>query len=204
MTESVGPAGQTFMLAQADHAPAEMHAAGTEAPGGGHGAGHGAPFPPFNSSTFAGQLLWLAIFFGALYWLMKTVALPRVQNIIEGRMEKISADISEANRLKKETDAAIEAYEKALADARAEAQSIATAMHERSTEEAAETRRKLEAELNAKLDTADAQIATAKTAALGNVRGIAIEAGSAIVERLTGKAPAAPEIEQAVDASLAA
>jgi len=203
MTETVGQSGHTIVLAQQTHDEATQIVAGTEAPSVQHEAGHGA-FPPFNTATFPGQLLWLAIFFALLLWLMKSVALPRVQNILEGRADRISSDLAEANRLKNETDAAIESYEKALAAARAEAGRIAGEMHERIARDAEEKRRQLESELNAKLADADRQIAASKAAALSNVRGIAVEAGSAIVERLTGKAPARPEIEQAVDASLAA
>ena len=46
-------------------------------------AEHGGGFPPFDSHTFGGQLLWLAIAFGALYVLMSKVALPRVAAILE-------------------------------------------------------------------------------------------------------------------------
>jgi F-type H+-transporting ATPase subunit b len=206
MTDTAGVAG-TFILAQAGHAPSQHGvpegAVASEQVHGGPEGGHGGAFPPFDSSTFPGQLLWLAIFFGALYWLMSKVALPRVQNILEGRAEKISSDLAEAHRLKAETDAAIAAYEKALADARAEGHRIAAEMHDKVSAEAEERRRQTELALNAKLDEAEKQIAATKTAALGNVRGIAIEAGAAIVETLTGTPPAAPEIEQAVDASLA-
>jgi len=45
-------------------------------------------------------------------------------------------------------------------------------------------------------------IASTKTAAMTNVRGIAVDAASAIVERLTGAAPAAPVVAAAVDAAL--
>jgi F-type H+-transporting ATPase subunit b len=201
MTESVGRAG-SITLAQADHGPAPETHAGTEAPGGAHGGGHAA-FPPFDSSTFPGQLLWLAIFFGLLYWLMSKVALPRVQNILDGRAEKIATDLAEANRLKGEADAAIAAYETSLAEARAEGHRIAAEMHERVSKDAEAKRHQVEAELNAKLEASDRQIAESKAAALSNVRGIAIDAGAAIVERLTGKPPAGAAIEQAVDASLA-
>ena len=205
MFEKIGPSG-LYVLAQAETgapaqhgaAPAETHA-GTEA----HGGAHKAPFPPFNSETFAGQLFWLAIFFGALYLLMSKVALPRVQNILEGRAERIEGDLAEANRLKAETDAAIAAYEKALADARAEGHRIAAEAHEKVSKEADEHRAQLEAELNAKLEASDRQIADAKATALGNVRGIAIDAAGAIVERLTGRPVQGGEVEQAVDASLA-
>lgn len=200
MTETAGPAGN-IVLAQAEHAqPAETHA-GTEAHGG---AKHGGTFPPFDSATFAGQLFWLAIFFGLLYWLMKKIAIPRVANILEGRAERIDGDLAEARRLQAESKAAIEAYEKALADARAKAQAIASETRERVAKESEENRKRIEADLNAKLEAAEAKIASTKTQALTNVRGIAVDAASAIVERLTGAPASASDIEQAVDASLAA
>lgn len=219
MFEKIGPTGlaviarydedgaqATYVVAAAEtgHGAAGGTAAtaGTEAHGG--AGGHKEPFPPFNSSTFAGQLFWLAIFFGLLLWLMSKVALPRVQNILEGRAERIETDLAEAHRLKAETDAAIAAYEKTLAEARAEGQRIAAEMHEKVAKDAEAHRASLEADLNAKLETAEKQIADTKTAALGNVRGIAIDTASAIIERLSGKAPAANDVETAVDASLAA
>ena len=49
---------------------------------------------------------------------------------------------------------------------------------------------------------AEKAIAATKTAAMGNVRGIAVDAAGAIVERLVGTAPAAPAIAAAVDEAL--
>lgn len=211
MFEKIGPSG-LYAIARADDegqivlAAAETGAAapgahaGTEAHGGG---AHKEPFPPFNSATFTGQLFWLAIFFGLLFWLMAKVALPRVQNILEGRAERIASDLAEANRLKDETDAAIAAYEKTLADARAEGHRIAGEMHEKVAKEADEHRKALEAELAEKIESSEETIAQSKSAALSNVRGIAVDTAAAIVERLTGRPPAGPEIEKAVDASIA-
>src|SRR5438067_12721483 len=76
---------------------------------------HGAGFPPFNSHTFASQLLWLALLFVALYVLMSRVALPRVGSILEERRRHIGADLAEAQRFKDASDAAIAGDEKSLA-----------------------------------------------------------------------------------------
>jgi F-type H+-transporting ATPase subunit b len=166
----------------------------TEAPGG----SHKGPFPPFQAETFASQLAWLAITFALLYLLAAKVVLPRIGGIIEARRKHIDADLAEAQRLKAESDAAIAAYEKSLADARARAQALANTTRERQAAEAEKTRKVLEDQLNAKLAEAEKAIASTKTAAMGNVRGIAVEAAAAIVQRLTGTVPSDQAVTQAV------
>ncbi len=171
------------------------HKASTEHPAeGGHGG-----FPPFQSQTYASQLIWLVVAFVLLYVLMTKWALPRVGAIIEGRQKSIDDDIAAAGALKAQSDEAVAAYEKALADARSRAQAIANETRDKQAA-AAEVRRKaLEDELNAKLADAEKAIATTKTAAMTNVRGIAEDAARAIVERLIGAAPS----DQAVTAAVA-
>jgi F-type H+-transporting ATPase subunit b len=167
----------------------------TEVPGG----GHKGVFPPFNPQTFASQLVWLVITFVALYVMLSKVALPRVGAIIERRQKSISDDIADAGKLKVQSDEAIAAYEKALADARARAQAIANETRERQAAEADKTRKRIEGELNTKLAEAEKSIAATKQAAMLNVRGIAADATKAIVERLIGTAPT----DAAVDAAVA-
>jgi len=166
----------------------------TEAPGG-----HKGVFPPFDSHTFASQLVWLAITFVLLCLLMAKIALPRVGGIIAERQKRIDDDLVQANSFKTQSDAALAAYEKALADARNRAQSIANDMREKQSAEADSVRKKLEGQLNVKLAEAEKAITTTKQAAMANVHGIATDAAKAIVERLIGKAPA----DTAIDAAIA-
>jgi F-type H+-transporting ATPase subunit b len=165
-------------------------------------SGHKGAFPPFNPATFASQLFWLVIAFVLLYVLMAKVALPRVGGIIENRQKRIADDLAGAASLKAESDAAIAAYEKALADARARAQAIANETRDTQAAAAEVTRKKLEGELNAKLAEAEKTIAVTKTAAMANVRGIAADATKAIVERLIGKAPDDRTVDAAISAAL--
>jgi F-type H+-transporting ATPase subunit b len=169
----------------------------TEVPGGHKGA-----FPPFNPTTFASQLIWLVITFVFLYVMMSKVALPRVGRIIEQRQKRIDDDLADAGKLKVQSDEAIAAYEKALADARARAQLIANETRDRQAAEAAKTRKRLEGELNVKLAVAEKSIAATKQAAMANVRGIAADAAKAIVERLIGSVPDDAAVEAAVTAAL--
>jgi F-type H+-transporting ATPase subunit b len=170
----------------------------TEAPG----APHKGPFPPFQKETFASQLLWLAVTFVLLYVLMSKVALPRIGGILAARTARIEGDLADAQRLKAESEAALAAYEKSLADARNRAQTIAGETRDKLHAQAEERRKVLEAALNAKLADAEKQIAGTKATAMANVRGIAVDAAAAIVERLIGTAPAGPAVEAAVDTAL--
>jgi len=159
-----------------------------------HPAGGAArPFPPFDRQTFPSQLLWLALTFVALYLMMSRIALPRIDQILEDRRSRISGDLAQAQRLKGESDAAIAAYEKALADARARAQALLAESRQRQTAEAEAARKALDATLNARIAEAERGITATKTAALANVRDIATEAAAAIVERLIGLAPSSRE-----------
>ena len=150
---------------------------------------HGGGFPPFNAHTFPSQLIWLVIFFVLLYALMAKWALPQVGRVIERRQKLIEDDIAEAGQLKAQSDQAVAAYEKALADARARAQTIANETRERQQAEADAKRKMLEEGLNAKLAEAEKSIAATKQVAMANVRTIAEGAAAAIIERLIGSAP---------------
>jgi F-type H+-transporting ATPase subunit b len=177
-------------------AQAQTHA-GTEAHGGAK-----APFPPFNPDTFASQLFWLAIAFAALYVLLSRLALPRVAAIFSTRSGRVESDLKAAERLKGESEAAIAAYEKALADARAKAQAIASDTRAEFAKAADERKKKLEASLAAKLGEAERQIEATKKAAMTNVRGIAADTAGEIIKRLVGEAPSKQAVDRAVDAAL--
>jgi F-type H+-transporting ATPase subunit b len=171
---------------------AETHNAHTEVPGGGHPA-----FPPFNREYFASQLFWLALTFIALYLLMARIGLPRVGSIIDARRTRIETDLGAAAKLKADAEAAMAAYEKELAEARARAQAIAGETRAKLNAEADEARKALEATLSHKHAIADT-----KNRAMSNVKGIASEAAAAIVAKLTGLAPAEHAVAEAVDAVL--
>ena len=180
-------------MAEPQHTTSVEHA-----PAGEHKGG----FPPFDSHSFASQLVWLVIAFVLLYALMAKWALPQVGAILESRQKHIDDDVAEAGKLKTQSDEAIAAYEKALADARAKAQAIANETRDKQAAAAEARRKTLEDELNVKLADAEKPIAATKQAAMSNVRGIAEDATRAIVERLIGQAPNDKAVTDAVAASL--
>ena len=166
----------------------------------GHDSGGGhANFPPFETSTFPSQLLWLAIAFGALYYYMSKRFLPGVGAVIEARRARIAKDLDEATAMQQQADAAAAAHEKSLADARAKAQALAQATRDQLAAEADAKRKALEDQLAGKLSAAEAQIASTRAQAMANVSSIATDAAAAIVERLIGRSADAGAVASAVN-----
>jgi F-type H+-transporting ATPase subunit b len=197
MTWFISPAYAEEAAAPAPAVPAAPTETHTEV---GHEAGGKTVFPPFDTQKYPSQILWYVIFFGLLYLLMKRVLVPRLSAIVEGRAARIASDLEEAQRLRVESDKALGAYEKALADARSSAHTIAQASTDEAKATAAKQRADVENSLSAKLETAEARIADIKAKALGDVNAIAEETAAAVVAALSGQQPSQDEVAKAVSA----
>lgn len=158
--------------------------------------------PQLNVETYPTQLFWLAVTFGLLLVLMSKVALPRVAEVLEARQEKIANDLDKAQSLKAEADTVIQAYEKALADARANAQKVLADAVAATDAENARRQGALASELAARAREAESRIDAAKQTALGNVRGVSAEAAQAAVAKLVGLDLDQARAEAAVDTAL--
>ncbi len=158
--------------------------------------------PQLDIATFPPQLIWLAITFIVLYLLMAKLGLPRIARALEARRERIDGDLEKAQQMKAEAEAVIAAYERALAEARQQAQQTLKETSDRLNAEAAERQRKVAETLAAETGAAERRIAQAKTAALANIREVAVEVARAAAARLVGGEVDAGAATAAVDAAL--
>lgn len=164
----------------------------------GRDGGHTGAFPPMDATTFPSQIFWLVIFFGLLYLLMSKLALPKMAAVLEKRHKTIEGDLAKASALKNETQAAVQAYEKALADARAKAQGIAAETRAKMNAEMEAERAALEKKIGAKTADAEAKIAAAKASAMKDVGEVAAETAAEIVSELTGATVSKAEAAKAI------
>lgn len=169
---------------------------GTEHAGDAHGAKPG--LPQLDISTFASQLFWLLISFVILYVVISRVAAPKIGGVIQDRANRIKGDLETAAKAKRDSEAAIAGYDKALADARARGLKISN-----------ELRTTVQSEINAKNDVASKQlaadtakaeagIATMRKSAMAKVGDVARESVADIVTKLTGEAANTNDIDAAI------
>jgi F-type H+-transporting ATPase subunit b len=156
---------------------------------GAHGAAHGAAeagFPPFDISLFPHQLIWFAVTFGILYFLMSRVALPAVAKVLEARKHVIQTDLDAAAMTSEAAEIAKAEAERATAEARAGARKLVDDMRAGINASLADDRAKAEAVLADRVAAAETRIAAARTEALASVDGIAADLSKEVVAKLTG------------------
>lgn len=159
-------------------------------------------FPPFDPTYFPSQLFWLAISFVVLYVALDRFILPKIKTTIEDRRDRIADDLDAAAQAKADAEAAGEAYEKSLAEARSKAHGIAADTRDALDKELAQEAAKVEAELAEKQEAAETSIRAAKDKAFAEVRGIAASATAAAVEALAGVEVSDKDAEKAVDGAM--
>ena len=159
--------------------------------------------PQLDLSTFTPQLIWLAVWFVVLYLLMSKLALPRIAAAIDARRSRREGDLALAAQLRSEAEEANLAFQRTMAEARAGAQAVIGQTAARLAAEAAERQQALAATLAEQIAAAERRIAAGKDAALGEMRGVAVDVGRAVVEKLTGSAPDAARMAAAVDNAMA-
>ena len=160
--------------------------------------------PQFHLDNFVPQLAWLALFFAILYFGIVRLTLPKLGKTITAREDRITDDLSTAERAKDEADtmaasyaADIDAAHKAARGSVAEAKATAAASVEKALAAANAT-------LAEKAAVAEAALASARGKAMTEIEGVAADAASAIVERLTGRAPDPTLVSHAAKAAMAA
>ena len=148
--------------------------------------------PQLEVWTFPSQIFWLIISFSTLYYLLSRNALPRVSEILEARQDRIAADLDQAQRLRREAEAALATYEQGLAKAQDEAHRLLAEAQSRLQAEAAARQAELDQRLTKQLAEAEQRIAAAKDRALAELEDAAVGAAQAAAERLAGvRVPAA-------------
>ena len=157
--------------------------------------------PQLNPLDWAPQIFWLILTFGVVYLLMVWVALPRIGGVIEKRANHIANDLAQADKLRRETEEAIAAYEQALAEAKQKAHAIIEDSRTKLKAKTDAERAKLEKELAARSEEAEARIAEAKASAMKDLNAVAADVAADIVRQLIGAAASKSEIDQAVSAA---
>ncbi|MEM1314885.1 MAG: F0F1 ATP synthase subunit B' [Pseudomonadota bacterium] len=148
-----------------------------------HGGDHGGGgLPQLDFASFPSQIFWLVVTLVALYLIFVNVALPKIGGVIEERHDAIEDDLDRAAELRRMAGEAEAAYEKALADARAEAGKIADAARAEIQKDVDAAVAKADAEIAARTSESEQRLAEIRADAQSAVAQVAQDAAAALVE----------------------
>lgn len=169
----------------ADADPHAVEAAHDAAAAGAHGGGeHAASFPPFDSSLFASQLVWFAITFAVLYFVVARFILPSVSTVLDKRASALKSDLDTAATKSADAEKARESMERATAKARADARTMVEAARADVQAKLAAEQEQAETRLTARIAEAEAKVNAARAKALAEVPSIADALAADIAAKL--------------------
>lgn len=164
-------------------------------------AANAVGLPQLDFSTFGNQIFWLVVTLVVIYFVLSRIALPRLAAVLAERQGTITNDLAAAEDLTAKTAEAEEAYNKALADARAEAQNIITAAKEEIKGDLDDAIAKADAEIAAKTAEGEKQIAEIRAGALDSIKEVSRDIARDIVASMGAEADS-KKIDAAVNARM--
>jgi F-type H+-transporting ATPase subunit b len=127
---------------------------------------------------------WVAVAFVIAVSIMLWKGSASVAAMLDGRAAKIREDLAEAARLHDEAKKTLAEYQRRQREALDEAKQIAVRAKEEAEQLAAEAAQELEIALKRREQLAHERIAQAETAALAEVRGVAVDVAIAATRQL--------------------
>lgn len=167
-------------------------------------AGHAASapgMPQLDLTTFGNQIFWLFVVLAVIYWALSRVALPRIGGVISDRQGAITGDLMAAEEFKQKAKEAEAAYDKALADARAEANKIIAANKAEMRKELDAAIAHADAEIAARAVESEKRIGEIRASSIEDARNVAREVTEALVQNFGGNVDQAL-VNEAVDQRL--
>jgi len=147
------------------------------------------------------QIFWLLVTLVVIFFFLSRVALPRIAAVLAERQGTITNDLAAAEDLKAKALEAEEAYNKALADARAQAQEIVNQTKAEIKAELDDATAKADAEIADKTSEGEKKIADIRSSAMESVKDVAKDTAKELVSVMGGKADA-KSITAAVNARM--
>ena len=140
--------------------------------------------PQLDFSVFPSQFFWLVINFGLMLIIMSKFIIPKTAEMINLRKEKIDGDLQKAAEIKKQVEATIEKYNKALKNANSKANISLQKTRDELNETISRRQADIAAKLSAEIENGEQKIALSKAKALQKIEEVSAELAIDVLDKL--------------------
>ena len=143
--------------------------------------------PQFNVDSFPSQLFWLVVTFTLLYLILNFMLLPRIRNNIRLRKNKISNDLERAELTKLQIDKILQNYNEKLTKSKNRANDNIKSSLEKADQEFSSQLDIVKKKIIQKIQDAEKETLEYKKNISNEIKNVAIEVASSIVDKVLGK-----------------
>jgi F-type H+-transporting ATPase subunit b len=152
--------------------------------------------PQLEFATYASQIFWLAVIFLMLYIFLSKKSLPAVMEVLHNRESRISGDITRAENMRAEAEAAQLDLTTSLLEARQKSANLLHEAKDKIIEEEAARSAKLEKHFASQSKDSENKMAALREESIGKIVPIAAQAASMMLEKLIGEKIENKKLEQ--------
>ncbi len=144
----------------------------------------GATIPHMDVTSYASQIFWLVVCFALLYWMMARAALPRIEHILDQRVNTVQKNLEKAAKLRDQAEDIQIAYDKALRQANNHAQEfLANSINDIAEKNAQELSKTIDKVLE-KIQKAEIRISNQRNDAMKKAEKTADEIATVLTKKI--------------------
>ena len=148
---------------------------------------------------------WVLVAFILFIALLVYLKVPKmIAGMLDGRAAKISADLTEAKKLRQDAEALVAEYKKKRTEAEKDAAEIVATARREAEAYAAEQKKRMGVELERRVKQAEQKIAQAEAAAIKDVRNAATDLAMKAAAQLVSTTASGAKGAKLIDDSIAA
>lgn len=146
------------------------------------------------------ELLWGAVAFGIVLFVLNKFAFPKLREAVEGREKQIQADLEAAEKAKAEAENEKRQYQQQIADARGEANRIVEEARQQAEQVRKDLIAKAEKEAEAITTRAQESIAAERASTMQELQSTVAALSIQLAEKVVGRSIDASAQKEMVDA----
>ena len=133
------------------------------------------------------ELIWGAIAFAAVLFILNRFAFPRLRAAVEEREKKIQQDLESADRAKQEAQSQLDEYKQQVAEARSEANRIIEEARQQAEQVRRDLTEKAQAEADQIVARAQEQIDAERSRTVQELQGTIADLSIELAEKVVGR-----------------
>ncbi len=148
-----------------------------------------AGMPQLDPKYWPSQVFWLIIIFLSVYLLIAKIFIPKIQDNIESREDKIRKDLEEAKLLGEESEKKLKTYKDLIKTAKIDTKKILSQSRQKLNQDMQLKKREVEKEIEKETENAQKEIKNFKINSINKINLISEEIASNLVKDIFGEDP---------------